>query len=206
MVSSVFVELVRDGDEAPSRTTEAGEVGKTISGSDVASGIGKEDIFCMEIKVRHVSLSRVLKLIAWGTGERGTAPKFIKTRYNITRVFLLGDTTFCGLAPRQVAFPIFPIRSVTLTRYCSSNMPSRSTRSTTRKNTSLRPTPVFELQPGVRRQRNGIVIDASICSSFGNWKAPDQEEEGTKDPEVLDEADGSGGSPSDAVTGGGQTV
>lgn len=55
MVSSVFVELMADGDEAPSSTTLVGEESEGISGRDVALGIGEEGMFRMESKIWHVS-------------------------------------------------------------------------------------------------------------------------------------------------------
>lgn len=78
MVSSVLVEFVADGDEAPSSTTDCGELGKTISGRDIALGVGEEGMFRMEIKIWHVSLVEGLKLILWGTGESWTPPILIK--------------------------------------------------------------------------------------------------------------------------------
>lgn len=51
MVSSVFVLLSSDAGELGASATEAGEVGKTISGRDVAAGVCEEDIFCVEVKL-----------------------------------------------------------------------------------------------------------------------------------------------------------
>lgn len=51
MVSSVLVELMADGDEAPASTTDCGELGKTISGRDGALWVGDEGMFRMEIKI-----------------------------------------------------------------------------------------------------------------------------------------------------------
>lgn len=66
MVSSVLVEFVGDDDVGGTSTTEFGEEGKTISGREVALGVGEEGMFRMEIKIWHTrsaSLSKVLKLI-----------------------------------------------------------------------------------------------------------------------------------------------
>jgi len=59
MVSSVFVLLSGDAGEAPSRTTDCVELGKTIGGSDGALGVCEEDIARMEIKAWHaINVSR----------------------------------------------------------------------------------------------------------------------------------------------------
>lgn len=49
MVSSVFVELTGDNGELGTSTTDCGEEGKCISGSEVALGVGEECIFGMEV-------------------------------------------------------------------------------------------------------------------------------------------------------------
>lgn len=83
MVSSVFVLFTGDAGEAPSRTTECGEEGKTICGREVALGVGEEGMFRMEIKARHASRDWVSTVISsedyveW-TGESVTPPILIK--------------------------------------------------------------------------------------------------------------------------------
>lgn len=94
MVSSVFVMLVTDnGESGWSRTSETGEVGKSCCGGDVALRIGEEGIFCMEIKIRHVSTSSELKAIAGGTGEPGTPGSYKSAKLILLRAFLLGDSS-----------------------------------------------------------------------------------------------------------------
>jgi len=48
-------------------------------------------------------------------------------------------------------------------------MPRRFTKS--KRVAPLRPQPVQTVAPGVTFQRNGVIIDASICSAFQNWSA-----------------------------------
>lgn len=83
MVSSVSVLFAGDAGEAPSRTTDSGETGKSIGGSDVAFWVGEEGMFRMEIKVWHASrvwVSTLIKLETYveGTGESGTRLILIK--------------------------------------------------------------------------------------------------------------------------------
>lgn len=71
-------------------------------------------------------------------------------------------------------------------------MPHRATKSRTR--TTLRPTPFIPLAEGVNFSRNGVIIDASKCSSFNNWEAakdPNQEEDHSEEGKHAPHADGS---------------
>lgn len=91
MVSSVLVLLASDAGVSGTRTTDCGEEGKTISGRDVALGVGKEDMFRMEIKIRaasrHVSpIQLELKPIRWGLGTWGH-PNLYKKRDIILLAF-----------------------------------------------------------------------------------------------------------------------
>lgn len=51
MVSSVFVELMGDDDISCTLSGESGEVGKCISGRDVALGVGEEGMFSVEVEI-----------------------------------------------------------------------------------------------------------------------------------------------------------
>ena len=54
MVSSVLVELVGDDEISSTLSGDSGEVGKCISGTDVALGIGEEGILGVKIECpRH---------------------------------------------------------------------------------------------------------------------------------------------------------
>lgn len=82
MVSSVLVELVRDGNEAPSITADGGELADCFFLVEVALWIGEEDMFCMEIKVWHASrladpMWLVLKTYSKVTGKGVTLPELI---------------------------------------------------------------------------------------------------------------------------------
>lgn len=76
MVSSVLVLFTGDAGEAPSRTTDCGEEGKTISGSEGALWVCEEGMFRMEIKARHASRDKVstgwlMKPMCVGLGNWG---------------------------------------------------------------------------------------------------------------------------------------
>lgn len=75
MVSSVLVEFVGDDDKSGSSTTEAGEVGKTISGRDVALGVGEEGMFGMKVELTP---GHGLKPMCENLGNWGTPPILIK--------------------------------------------------------------------------------------------------------------------------------
>lgn len=50
MVSSVLVELMADGDEAPSSTGDGGDSMNCVLGLNGALGIGKEGILSVEVE------------------------------------------------------------------------------------------------------------------------------------------------------------
>lgn len=83
MVSSVLVELVADGQEAPSITADVSKLGDCVFFVKGASRVGEEGMFCMEIKIRHASklsdpMWLVLKTYSKVTGNRDTPPAYIK--------------------------------------------------------------------------------------------------------------------------------
>lgn len=77
MVSVVFVELVGDNGEAPSKMAGLSKLLECIASRDFAARVGEKDIFGMKIKV-HVIVHFLVghKPIGRGLGSLGTL-KFI---------------------------------------------------------------------------------------------------------------------------------
>lgn len=179
MVSVVFVELVGDNGEAPSKMAGVSEEVECIASRDFAARVGEKDIFGVKVKLSHVVSVHFLvchEVYTKGLGSWGHSNlyKFRRSEKNaniiLLRVFLLGST-----------------------------MPRRNTKSSTKiRHTKNQSIPFISLAPGVTKCRNHLIIDASVPENpLETAEAKDsrlQQQAGEEGPVKDDEIGGPEGS------------
>lgn len=139
-----------------------------------------------------MSLVEGLKLILWGTGESGTPPEIYKKRDIILLAFFCLATHNSVVAKVCSSIPSLPNVPNLINLQILSPMPSRHTKiSRSTKRTTLRPFNPPTIEPGVRAQRNGVIVDAAICKAFGDWQAgPTEEDLPAEDQQHAPHAEG----------------
>lgn len=126
-------------------------------------------------------------------GNGDTPPILIKNAtINIGRVFLLGDTSGGLCQGKSIPHLVSPHGDTDALLYPYNRMPSRYTKSKRSRNPT-RPFVPVQLAEGVKQQRNGLIIDASICKAYANWQAAedhDAADHPEEDREYAPHADG----------------